>query len=80
MDHMREAQLILNNNYEDFDEEKVNFWTFNSFNYCFFKHPKEARILNIWKDGSVNVLIVNLDNFAEKTDFVEFAITFALGK
>jgi hypothetical protein len=25
MDHMREAQLILNNNYEDFDEEKVNF-------------------------------------------------------
>jgi hypothetical protein len=45
-----------------------------------FEHPKEARILNIWKDGPVDVLIVNLDNFAEKNDFVEFAITFALGK
>jgi hypothetical protein len=66
MDHMREAQLILNNNYEDFDEEYVSFSAFNGF-MSLFEHPKEARILNIWKDGPVDVLIVNLDNFAEKT-------------
>lgn len=32
------------------------------------------------QDAPVNVLVVNMDKHAEKTDFVEFAATFALGK
>lgn len=36
--------------------------------------------MKIWEDGPVNALVINLDEYAEKTDFVEFSLTFALGK
>lgn len=42
--------------------------------------PKESKIKEIWeKSGSVNAVLLNLNKFAEKTDFVEFCCTLAIG-
>jgi len=39
------------------------------------KYPKEAKILKIWKNGHpIQVVSVDLNKFATKTDFTEFAI------
>lgn len=67
----------MNHDYSEFDKEQVSILEFlGGFNF-YFQHPKEAKTLGVWRDGPVNVLIINLNNFAEKTDFVEFALTFA---
>lgn len=42
---------------------------------------KGSQIIEVWgQDEPINVLVINLDKHAEKTNFVEFAVTFALGK
>jgi len=44
------------------------------------QYPKEARIIETWLEGkNVKVVCINLDNYAEKTDFIEFAINAFLG-
>jgi len=64
LDHVRAAQIIVEDDF-GFDPEQC---------------PKEARIIENWLEGKdVKVVCINLDNYAEKTDFIEFAINAFLG-